>query len=56
MFKAVMVFPMQRELDELLRQRRNQMLARDLSLASREKIQTDLDEVRPHVTVQDCSY
>uniref|UniRef100_A0A8C8C8I3 Uncharacterized protein n=1 Tax=Oncorhynchus tshawytscha TaxID=74940 RepID=A0A8C8C8I3_ONCTS len=36
---------LQRELDELLRQRRNQMLARDLSLASREKIQTDLDEI-----------
>uniref|UniRef100_A0A673X5P5 Uncharacterized LOC115196350 n=1 Tax=Salmo trutta TaxID=8032 RepID=A0A673X5P5_SALTR len=35
---------LQRELDELLRQRRNQMLARNLSLASREKIQTDLDE------------
>ncbi|XP_052355751.1 early endosome antigen 1-like [Oncorhynchus keta] len=36
---------LQRELDELLRQQRNQMLARDLSLASREKIQTDLDEI-----------
>ncbi|XP_064826552.1 plectin-like isoform X1 [Oncorhynchus masou masou] len=36
---------LQRDLDELLRQRRNQMLARDLSLASREKIQTDLDEI-----------
>ncbi|XP_035620003.2 plectin-like isoform X1 [Oncorhynchus keta] len=36
---------LQRELDELLRQRRNQMLARDLSLASREKIQADLDEM-----------
>ncbi|XP_014007747.1 early endosome antigen 1 isoform X1 [Salmo salar] len=36
---------LQRELDELLRQQRNQMLARNLSLASREKIQTDLDEV-----------
>uniref|UniRef100_A0A4W5NK80 Uncharacterized protein n=1 Tax=Hucho hucho TaxID=62062 RepID=A0A4W5NK80_9TELE len=36
---------LQRELDELLRQRRNQMLARDLSLASREKILADLDEI-----------
>ncbi|XP_031679833.1 plectin isoform X2 [Oncorhynchus kisutch] len=36
---------LQRELDELLRQQRNQMLARDLSLASREKIQTDLDKI-----------
>ncbi|CDQ88592.1 unnamed protein product, partial [Oncorhynchus mykiss] len=45
---------LQRELDELLRQRRNQMLARDLSLASREKIQTDLDEARPHVTILSC--
>ncbi|XP_045553920.1 uncharacterized protein isoform X3 [Salmo salar] len=35
---------LQRELDQLLRQRRNQMLTRNLSLASREKIQTDLDE------------
>ncbi|XP_041715393.2 uncharacterized protein LOC121548062 [Coregonus clupeaformis] len=36
---------LQRELDKLLRQRRNQMLARDLSLASREKILADLDEI-----------
>ncbi|XP_014006065.1 uncharacterized protein isoform X2 [Salmo salar] len=41
---SVSIGQIQRELDQLLRQRRNQMLTRNLSLASREKIQTDLDE------------